>query len=1144
MPKKQDKLSIFINNNTDIFNGNENDQDNKKLKKNEDLKSLNNDRIIKNSGNKVAEKYFELLEKHKNELNKEKLTVMIQVGSFFEVYGYINKDGSYIGNVWEIGNDAELNVAEKKMEIFGDRKNQLYMAGVKEEYVNKYIDKLVDKEGWTIVIYEQYKENGHHERKLKNIISPGINFENDNINNIFMYIYIKSYNNRLSINDNKSINYGVYYIDCISGNTGCIELYSEYSDNISVELNELLKIITIQNPKEIIIHLDIHESIEQLKKDNLYTNLILYNRNIKFIENTVNKKYETLSHQRYLLENIYTCYKSNVDILITLNIYDYVFARIAICLGIDYIKLHNSNIINNLSNLMVGHNNKEYLMLANNCLNQLDILNNETSIKKKYTENNKLGELNNINKITLLDILNNTKTIMGSRLFRNRLSMPITSIKTLNNRYNDIEQWINIQNQYLNNNKDNNIQLSPLNKIRNILGNIKDIPKYMRKMATKQFKPYDITIILKSFDSIVELYNLVKEKNLNNNEEYLINDFEKLILNIKKTFDIEQCNLFWNNIENNIFLKGYDKKADNLQNNVDSNTNILNIMIDNLKIFLNKFKNIDKFKYNIKTLGKYGKHIYINGELYDFLTKHISTTDFIQISNKKIYLKDINYIYHKKNYYIIKCKYIEYASRSLTNDIEILQDYVKNIFIDWQINFYQKYNNIIDNMIKFIEYIDLNQCNSYNAIKYNYCKPYINNNTHKSYFKADNIRHPLVEIINSNGYISNDISLGYKPNQNGILLYGPNAAGKSTLSKAIGINIIMAQAGFYVPSNNFNYHPYNYIFTRIKNNDNLHAGLSSFQVEMRELKVILDYCNNKSIVLGDEILNSTNSLDATAIMSSALIKLHDRECHFMFATHLHFLTQLNQINDLNKLKMYHMGILQNPNNPNEIIYERKIRDGSGPKSYAILISQNMNLDNDFIEKAYNIRRDIEEGKCLKVKGTLEGDNELIQWNRSKYNKNKIIDRCQICMDNAVDVHHINEQNCADMYGYIASKENTIHKNNLNNLISLCKECHQNVHSVPQKLNIKGYIETSNGLKVQYKWINEYPPSYNEVINNILDTPNKKINYINTDTNTNTDIKTIIHDLKYKKKSIRSIQYTLRKEHNVRMKLLDIEKYIS
>ena len=1196
--KKADKLTALMNANMDKIVGVD------------DVMSKPASASTKQEGS-VGKFYFKCLEKHQKELGKDKVTVMMQVGSFYEVYGYIKADGTRVGNVWDVADDANMAAVPKSNQKIFEPENELYMAGTKIEYVNKVIDKLVDECGWTIAIYDQKKIGNSHTRELKNIISPGLNFENDNISNVLMYVYIKSYKNR--IDNCQSINYGVYYIDCISGGSGVIELFSRDANNISVELSELLKVITIQNPKEMVIHLDIISCVKamdipsQLSKSELYTNLALYERNVKFIgvndisvnddgfkSGVIDKKYERIEYQRHQLERVYPVYKSNTDILIQLGLTQYDFARIAICLGIEYVNKHNSAIINNLTHLDIGHNRADYLMLANNCLYQLDVLNSDTKFRSNGSERfNGVGgnvirdNMININKVSLIDILNNTKTVIGSRKIRKLISMPITNINELENRYNNIDNWIKCQQDYLlkNNDNDNNITLSPLNKIRGILGGIRDIPKYMRKLAACALLPNELDTIITSFKAISDLYNLVVEEyNLtsvagtekNNKKEWV--EAKKvlgvIINEMTQTFIMETCSRFWCNIETNIFKKGFDTHADLLQNNVNMNANILNYALVGFQNYIIEKniagKLIDKFKYRINTLGKYGKHIYINTDFYKFLTTNplVGGNDYIILKNEdgeslnKIRISDIEFINHKKNYYIINCEIITRASNSLDADIENLISYTKKRFVKYQKDFYENYKFIIETINGFVEWCDITQCATYNAIKYGHSRPVITGDPENvqegpSYFKAKNIRHPIVEFVNPNGYIPNDIELGNKCKQNGILLYGPNAAGKSTMSKSVGIAIIMAQAGFFVACDSMEFKPYHYLFTRIKNNDNIHAGLSSFQVESRELKVITDYCDKNSIVLGDEILNSTNTIEATALMASALIKLHNTGCNFMFATHLHNLTRVKAINDLKRLSFYHMAVLQDPNNPNEITYNRKMIPGSGPRSYAILICKNMKFDDEFIEMAYKIRSDIETGNLEPVKEDVI-TNSLIEVSASKYNSAKIVDKCQVCGANAVDVHHISEQNTADLNGFIRCSNinsseqvdnRTFHKNQLRNLVSLCKQCHQSVHSVPQRLMISGYSETINGMKLNFKWLNQVqtsipndnPPEYVSVVNEI--SSESSLSDFNPDEDPDEiELEQIIQNLKNQGKTIKSIQYSLRKQYNMRLKLVDIERY--
>ena len=116
--------------------------------------------------------------------------------------------------------------------------------------------------------------------------------------------------------------------------------------------------------------------------------------------------------------------------------------------------------------------------------------------------------------------------------------------------------------------------------------------------------------------------------------------------------------------------------------------------------------------------------------------------------------------------------------------------------------------------------IDVFHAKAYNASKYNYTKPTIFDNDYgqleipKSYVRFKQMRHALIEHINTKElYVTNDLSIDEE--YNGMLLYGTNAVGKTSFIKSIGIAIIMAQAGMYVPCTEFIYYPYNYLFTRI-----------------------------------------------------------------------------------------------------------------------------------------------------------------------------------------------------------------------------------------------------------------------------------------------------------------------------------------
>ena len=141
--------------------------------------------------------------------------------------------------------------------------------------------------------------------------------------------------------------------------------------------------------------------------------------------------------------------------------------------------------------------------------------------------------------------------------------------------------------------------------------------------------------------------------------------------------------------------------------------------------------------------------------------------------------------------------------------------------------------NIFEKISRFAAWADCLQNACYMAVNFNYTKPKINAKADKSFFSAIGLRHPLIERLQVNEtYVPNDVSLGANPD--GLLLYGTNAVGKSSLIKSIGIAVVMAQAGLYVPCVSFVFKPYTKMFTRILGMI-IYLRVSTFAVEMSEL---------------------------------------------------------------------------------------------------------------------------------------------------------------------------------------------------------------------------------------------------------------------------------------------------------------------
>jgi DNA mismatch repair protein MutS len=320
---------------------------------------------------------------------------------------------------------------------------------------------------------------------------------------------------------------------------------------------------------------------------------------------------------------------------------------------------------------------------------------------------------------------------------------------------------------------------------------------------------------------------------------------------------------------------------------------------------------------------------------------------------------------------------------------------------------------------------------------------------------AKELRHCLIEHIQTQElYVANDISLSSEATDpTGILLYGTNAVGKTSFIRALGIAVIMAQSGMYVPCTRFSYRPYRAIFTRILGNDNLFKNLSMFAVEMSELRVILNSADKHSLVLGDELCSGTETESALSIFASGLTDLHEKRATFLFATHFHEILKFDEIKALGRVAVKHMAVHYD-RVKDCLVYDRVLRDGPGNRLYGLEVAKSLHLPDEFIERAYAIRN--------KYFPEMRGD---LSASASRYNAKKIRGVCENCREEmAEEVHHLQEQQLADETGRIG----TIHKNHPANLMGLCEKCHRATHQSSPPLEKKSDKRTEKPKIVRKK----------------------------------------------------------------------------
>jgi DNA mismatch repair protein MutS len=356
------------------------------------------------------------------------------------------------------------------------------------------------------------------------------------------------------------------------------------------------------------------------------------------------------------------------------------------------------------------------------------------------------------------------------------------------------------------------------------------------------------------------------------------------------------------------------------------------------------------------------------------------------------------------------------------------------------------YFNHLEKVSSYIATIDVLQSKTYIAKTLHYCKPVISQTRKQSFVNAGELRHCLIEHLQQNElYVSNDISLG-DDDCNGILLYGTNAVGKTSLIRALGVAVIMAQTGMYVPCSTFEYYPYSAIYSRIIGNDNLFKGLSTFAVEMSELRIILKMADSNSLILGDELCSGTETESALSIFVAGLMEIHKKQSSFIFATHFHEIVKYDEIQQMDKLAMKHMTVEYNPEQ-DCLIYDRKLKSGSGPRIYGLEVCKSLYLDTEFLDLAYQIRN--------KYYPETRG---ILSHNPSVYNSQKLRSLCEICKENmSQETHHILPQKNADKDGFIGN----IHKNHKANLMALCEKCHDKLHSTENQVITKKITKTKN-----------------------------------------------------------------------------------
>lgn len=933
----------------------------------------------------IFDEYEEYVKTYKTKYG-ERTLVLLECGSFYEIYN----DGTGLVDMREIGDLLNIQVSRRNKQIVEVNRTNYEMAGFPSHSLKKFVNILL-QHNYTIVVVSQITPPPNPKRAVTEVISPGTTLDPSTMwdSNELMVIYVEE---NKTMTGQPVLSVGCSGIDVCTGKSYVFEVSSSQKD-LHYPLDEAYRLMTVHKPKEVYIMSDTIEccSFDKIK-DHLDLERCYCHDYLGRMEGHLHK----LSFQNEILKRVYP--KTGL-----LSPVEYVsmerkpYALTAFVKLVEFAVQHNENLLYDIACPLIIENT-DAMILSYNCCQQLDIV--HPSERRSC----------------LLSILNQCKTSVGRRYFRNRLLAPFKDDNTIQNAYEMVERCL----------KDRLYE-----NIRNDLIGIYDIERQFRRIALNVVHPLELAHIYTS----LTLLNSASEKfPVDTPMHQKVHDSIANIQAFLDThFDIDKLSMYnRDNMNAQMFQDGVFPDLDEV-------SHVMNEKRDLLHDFLNVLNNGQEY-YKLENSEKDGYYYYTtpkrwqetkmrppiiwDGHTFSWTEFHCKNlTNTVKISHP--HMDKINH-----ELMALERKQQQFASTYFKKTVE---------------NLHRLSHNMVPHLIERLQQIDYCTTNSYNAFRLRLSKPSIAKDS-KSWVDCKGLRHLIVESANPQlEYVSNDVCIG--KDKDGMLLYGINSAGKSSLMKSIGLAIIMAQAGMYVPCTSMEYVPYDKVFTRIFSSDDIFKGQSTFTKEILELRNIMKRATNKSLVIGDELCSGTESISAISIVTAGVCTLAQRQTSFVFATHLHDLVDIPEIKELSNVCVYHLSVRYDEE-LKKLVYDRKLKPGNGSTMYGIEVCKSLDLDPQFLNLANKVRQ-------------RYVSTHLPSSKTSRYNAQVHMHLCGVCKrEKADEVHHIRPQMDADDHGYIG----THHKNVQHNLIPLCESCHDAIHD--GRLLVSGYIQTEDGIEMK------------------------------------------------------------------------------
>ncbi len=516
---------------------------------------------------------------------------------------------------------------------------------------------------------------------------------------------------------------------------------------------------------------------------------------------------------------------------------------------------------------------------------------------------------------SLISILDNTETAMGGRLLKKWVSAPLRKLEQIQIRQNAVE------NLYLNKTLRKNL----LNELKEI----GDLERLVSKICTGRANPRELVALKSSLTKIPALKSLLESVTakslifIQNN----LSPLEGLVQKIEKAIiDFPPLNL----AEGGVIKHGFSAELDELRN-ISLNGKD---WIANLQKTERERSGISSLKVSYNRV--FGYYIEISQANKDKVP-----TDYIRkqtLVNSERYITPDLKDYEDK---ILNAEEKIYELESqLFNEIRLI--------VAHHVDSIQQNAKMIATLDCYLSFAEIAEQN-------NYVKPEINEN-HS--IEITDGRHPVIERILPPGekFSVNNCSLDDEKNQI-IILTGPNMAGKSVFLRQIGLIVLLAQIGSFVPAKKAIIGLVDRIFTRVGASDNISAGESTFLVEMQEAANILNNATSKSLILLDEIGRGTSTFDGISIAWAITEFLHENpnvRAKTLFATHYHELNEMAEI--FPRIRNFKVEVREIDD---KVIFLHKVSSGGADHSYGIQVAQMAGLPQFVTNRAKEILQNLE-----------------------------------------------------------------------------------------------------------------------------------------------------------------------------------------